>query len=227
MADIGDMDMQREIPVGQAFDPHGIIVIAGCLAVDGDDVVLTEVLAALNLLLGNFRRNGGGLLQNGRRKFVGDVELPDGDFNIDSKVVRMAENLNDSPDRMSSVVGKLKNFHVDDEAVEIFGTIYLDRLHSDAIRRLAGRRHLHSVGYLDPLLNAVFARFDEVAFRADPERADHRLVRSFQDVDNLAVRLAAVLDTADLHDDTITVHGGFGGTLGDVDVALDPLDREV
>ena len=46
MADVGDVDVQREVAVGQAIDPDGIVEIARGFAIDGDDVHAAEIAAA-------------------------------------------------------------------------------------------------------------------------------------------------------------------------------------
>src|SRR3954447_340282 len=49
VADVRNMDLQREMAIGPLFDPDGIVEIARGLAVDGDNIQMAEVAAPTEL----------------------------------------------------------------------------------------------------------------------------------------------------------------------------------
>ena len=51
VADVGDVDVQRVVAVGQPVHPDGVVEIARGFAVDGDDVAAAEIAA-----VGRFHR---------------------------------------------------------------------------------------------------------------------------------------------------------------------------
>ena len=46
MADVGDVDLEGVVAVGEPVHPNGVIEIARGFAIDGDDVEVAEILAA-------------------------------------------------------------------------------------------------------------------------------------------------------------------------------------
>ena len=46
VADVGDVDLEFEVAVGEGLDEDGVVEVAGGFAVDGDDGEVAEVAAA-------------------------------------------------------------------------------------------------------------------------------------------------------------------------------------
>ena len=74
-----------------------------------------------------------GLFEDLGRKLMRDVMLADDDFDVDAEVVRMAQDFDDAADGVVAVFGKFEDFDVDDHAVEIFGTLDVERFDADAV----------------------------------------------------------------------------------------------
>ena len=90
VADVGDVDVQRVVAVGELVDPDGVVEVAGGLAVDGDDRHLAEVAAAFEFLRGDHDGDGLGLLDHLGREAMRQVVLADDDFDVDSEIVGIA-----------------------------------------------------------------------------------------------------------------------------------------
>ncbi len=91
------MDLQLGVAVWQGSDEHGVVEVAGGLAVDGHDRQAAEVFAAgefgggqrRDRLRGAFFRFG----QDVRRKSMRDGVLADDDFDVNPKGIWRAEDL--------------------------------------------------------------------------------------------------------------------------------------
>ena len=96
MGDVGDVDLQFVIVVGQHADENSVVEVAGGFSVDGDDGEIAEVAAALKFA----GRDGGGnvlgFFEHCRREMMRQVEFADGDFYVDAEVVFAAEDFDDT-----------------------------------------------------------------------------------------------------------------------------------
>ena len=102
MADVGDVDVQRVVAVGEAVDPDGVVEIASGFAVDGDDGHLAEIAAAFEIGAAMADGHRLRLLDDLRRKLVRQVMLADDDLDIDAEIVGVAQDFDHAADRRSS-----------------------------------------------------------------------------------------------------------------------------
>src|SRR5215472_9168395 len=119
LPDVGDVHLQLEIVGGQHSDEDGSVEVAGCFSVDGDDGQRAEVAAPLEFVSGD---GGGNLLcffQSGRGEVVGEMELADGDFDVDAEVVFAAEDLDYFSSRALCSARPVSDFDVDGYAFEV------------------------------------------------------------------------------------------------------------
>src|SRR6266571_5559750 len=100
--------------------------------------------------------------------------LADHDLDVDAEIVRTAEDLDDAADGGLAAFRILEKLHVDDQAFHLGYFRDGDRLDADAVGGLAGGGNLHALGDLDPLLNALVVRGDEVPLATDVEFANYR-----------------------------------------------------
>ncbi len=93
VAHIGDVDLERIIAVRHAIHPDRIVEIARRLAIDGHDVQRAIILASGQLILADDVGKSLRLLQNLRRKMMGDVMFPDHDLDVDAEIDPTVEDL--------------------------------------------------------------------------------------------------------------------------------------
>ena len=100
VADVGDVDLQLGVAVGQRTDEDGVVEVLGGFAVDGDDGKPAEVFALGELLAS---KSGDGLFgfcfgfrKDVRWELVRDVVLADDDFYVHTEGVRRAEDFDDA-----------------------------------------------------------------------------------------------------------------------------------
>ncbi len=100
LGDVGDVDLEFEIVVGEDADEDGVVEVAGGFSVDGDDGERAEVAAVAEFVAGDC---GGDLLrffERGGGEMVREVEFADDDFYVDAEVVFAAEDFDDSAARV-------------------------------------------------------------------------------------------------------------------------------
>ena len=101
------------------------------------------------------------------------------------------------------------------------------RLHADAVHGRTGRRKLHALGNLDPLLDAIVVRHHVLAAPTDAELADHRGCARFRTLTISPSARPPGLDARNPHHHAVAVHSLFGGLGRDEDVALNSFDGPV
>src|SRR5713101_3618059 len=153
--------------------------------------------------------------------------LADHDLDVDAEIVRTAEDLDDAAYGGLAPFRILEKFHVDDQAFHLGHFRDGDGLDADAVGGLAGGGNFHALGDLDPLLNALVVRGDEVPRAPDMEFADHGGMGPRQHLENFSIGAAIGLDAGDPHQGAVAVHGAARGTGGDVDIALDAFDGTI
>ena len=181
VADVGDVDIQGVVAVGEAVHPYGVVEITGGYAIDGDDVERAEILAAGELVGANDVREALGLFQDFRGKFMGDMMLADDDLDVHAEIVRMAQDFDDAADGVLAIFGKFDNFHVHDHAVQIFGPADMDGSDANAVWIFRSRRQFHAFRNFDPLADAIVVRDNEGSALAEAKLADYSLVGAAQD----------------------------------------------
>ncbi len=228
MAYIGDVDVQRIIPIGQTIYPDGVIEIARRLAIDGDDGHVAEIAPSFQLGGGDGVRNGLSLLQHFGRELMRQVMLADDDFDIHSEIAGAAQNLDHAAHWPRSLLGILQQFDVHDHAGEIFHRLHLHRSNADAVRPGGGRsaaRKFHAIGNIDPLVDPAIGGNHVAAAAADFELTDHRGVGALQHLDDFAIGAPTGLDARNSDDHAVAVHGALGLFRRKEDIACDPLHR--
>ena len=119
LRDVGDVDLQFEIVVGEHANEDGVVEIAGGFSVDGDDGKIAEVTAATEFGRGDRCGNALRLFECRCREMVWEMEFADGDFDVDAEVVFAAEDLDDASARVLRGAGPVGDFYVDDYAFEV------------------------------------------------------------------------------------------------------------
>ena len=100
VADIGDVDLELPVSVGERLDENGVVEVAGGFAVDGHDGEAAEVLAESQFFVGEggdgLGGGVGGFCQDVGGEDVGEMVLADDDLDVDTEVVGVAENFEDA-----------------------------------------------------------------------------------------------------------------------------------
>ncbi len=96
VGDVGDVDAQPEVAVGQALDRDGVVEVAGVLAVDGHDGAGAEVGAPDQVVRMDGDVTGPGLGDRVGRMVVGDAVLAQHHFGVDARVVERAQHFDDA-----------------------------------------------------------------------------------------------------------------------------------
>src|ERR1700691_890073 len=113
------MDLQLEIAVVEMAHNDGVVEIARCLSVDSDDGQGAEVAAMVKFC----RRDDGWdvlrLFQRGCGKMMRQMELADGDLDVDAEVVLPSQNLNDSAPRTLRGRWPVSNLNVNHHAFKV------------------------------------------------------------------------------------------------------------
>ncbi len=112
---IGNVDLQLEVAVGQVAHGDGVVEVARCLAVDGDDREAAKVAAMAEFACGNDFFDALRLVQHGVRKAMRDVVLADDDLDVDAEIVFVTEYLDYAAARWRVRRRPLGDFDVDDD----------------------------------------------------------------------------------------------------------------
>ncbi len=227
VADVGDVNVQRETPVLQLVHPHGVVEIAGGFAVDGDNRHGAEIASRRQFLFGYGRGNGASLVEDRTREFVRDMMLADHDLDVHAEIIRIAENLDHAPHRIVATLWEFEDLDIHDHAVHVFRAGHRHRFCTYTIGVFVRFGDLHAGDDFDPLLDTIVERDHVVAPAAGAELAHHGGVRAFENAHDLAVSAAVRLDPQDPDDHAVTVHGLRCRIPGYEDVALYEFERPV
>ena len=226
VADVGDVDLERVVAVGEPVHPDGVVEVARGFAVDGDDVERAEVGAGGDFAGGDGGVEARGLLDHLGRELVGQVVLADDDFDVHAEVVGVAEDFDDAARSALAALRELEDFGIHDHAVEFFGR---EGFGGDGADAVLGRRggDFEPFGDFDPGRDAVVMGDDDVAAAARAKLADDGGVRAFEDLEDAALGAAGGIRAGDADEHAVAVHGLRGGGRGEVDVALDAFDGAI
>ena len=119
LRDVGDVDVQLEIVVGQHADEDGVVEVAGSLSVDSDDRKRAEVAAAVKFGGGNGCGDLLRFFERGCGEMVRQMEFADDDFDVDAEVIFAAKDFQDASARGLPRRGPVGDFDVDDYAFEV------------------------------------------------------------------------------------------------------------
>ena len=207
VADVGDVDVQGVVAVGEVVHPDGVVEVAGGFAVDGDDVEGAEVAAGGDFVGGDDGAHRLGLLEHLGGEAVRQVVLADDDFDVDAEVASRPRISMTRPVVVPSPLGEVDDLDVDDHAVEVVGVAVFGGGGADAVvgGRLAGE--FEPVGDLDPLLDAGLAGDDVVGVAAGAELADDGGVGALEDLDDFAFGAAIAAGVGDAGQHAVAVHG--------------------
>src|SRR6185312_6031365 len=167
MADVGDVDLQRPMPVSQRLNPHGVVEITRRFAVDGHDIQFAKVAAAGEFVRGNRPGNGAGLFQNIIRKAMRNMVRPDEDLDVDAEIAGQPQNLDDPADWTIAIFTEIHDFRGDDHAFEIVDAVHNDRGCAHAIDGDLSRGKSHVFRNLDPLAEPLVVRNHEISLTAN------------------------------------------------------------
>ena len=210
---VRDMHVQGEVAVGKAIHPHGVVKVAGRLAVDGHDVVGAKVFAPRQFQRPDLAIDGAGLIENVRRESMRDVVFADDDLNVDAEIIGAPEHFDDTPNGGLAFGGKLNHLRFHDVAVQIFGRLDLGWWLGNAYA-IGQRWQRVQRGNLDPLVNPVVMRLNKAPALVDAKFADDRGVRPLRDADDVALGPSVSPEANDARRDLVSVHrlgGGIGG----------------
>src|SRR5579872_1996242 len=216
LRDVGNVDLQLEIIVGQHADQDGVVEIAGSFAIDGNDRQSAEVATAAEFRAWDRRGHLLRFFERGRGKMMREMEFADDDFDVDAEVVFAAEDFDDASAGRLSGRGPVGDLYVDDCAFEVGPVIVAGDFVAE-----------HAVdGLFLPLRPLRSLRFKLFCGRDQRARRGFRTLHSFRDHDFLGdlrvdgfdiVAAAAVVEDAD--------NGGMGAVYRADDAALGPAVR--
>ena len=115
------MSVEHEIAGRKHVHPNGIIEVTRCIAIDRNNVQVSEVPAAVQFPAGNHCGNLLGLIDHLGRETVRKVVLADDDFH--------------TPHRVLSVPGVPEQLRVHDHAIELARVRDFERRSADAVGR--------------------------------------------------------------------------------------------
>ncbi len=117
--DIGDVDLQFEIPIVQP--PHGdcVIEVACRLAINGNDGEVAEVPAMVQFARRDDRLKRLGLRENVGREAMRNMELVDDDLDVDTEIVFVTEDLDHAAPWILRGGGPFRDLDIDDYTFEI------------------------------------------------------------------------------------------------------------
>ena len=96
VSDVGDMNSQEKVAVVEDLNLHRIVEVTGRLAIDSDDVFVSEIGPARDRSLGHLDWNALCFLEDVLRKRVRKLVLGDNDAHIDTGLIHLPQNLGDS-----------------------------------------------------------------------------------------------------------------------------------
>src|SRR5579863_542854 len=118
LGNVGDVNVQFEIIVGQLADEDGVVEVASGFSVDGDDGEVAEVAAVLEFAGRDDRGNRLRFLESGGWKMMREMKFADDDFDVDAEVVFATEDLDNFAACALGGGGPVGEFDVDDYAFE-------------------------------------------------------------------------------------------------------------
>src|SRR5207302_2879573 len=92
LSNVGDVDLQFEIVIGEHADQDCVVEVAGGFSIDGDDRERAEVAAVAEFGAGNGGRDLLRFFQSGGGKMMREMEFADNDFDVDAEIVFAAED---------------------------------------------------------------------------------------------------------------------------------------
>ena len=99
MRHVRDVHREAPVPVRQALDRHGVVVVARGLGIDGDGRPRAEVGPAPDLGLPDLPRHALGFRFDLRREGVGELVLGHDDLEVHAGILEPAEHLQHAPGR--------------------------------------------------------------------------------------------------------------------------------
>src|SRR5262249_2478140 len=160
MSNVGDVDMEFVVSVGQVIHKHGVVKIPSGFAVDGHNGQVPIVVAALQFAVRDSGVELLGLLANRLGEDVTDMVLANDDLNIDAKIILAAQDLHYAATWALGGRWPLDDFDFNYETFEI---VSLARLvwHSPGGRRTG------------PVLPGLGLRHPRLRLSVDPRRRLH------------------------------------------------------
>ena len=144
-------------------DENSVVEVLGGFAVDGNDGQLAKIAAAGGFLLVQVS-GGARLLENLGRENMGQMMLADDDFDVHTKIVFPAQDLDDPAARGTGRGRPVGDFHVDHHALQVRSGVETilraDILTNDAMWSCSacGRRLLQAKGDEDGLGHPLIER---------------------------------------------------------------------
>ncbi|MCY1521501.1 hypothetical protein D9M68_563150 [compost metagenome] len=179
---------------------HGVVEVAGVLAVDGDERHVGEVDAALLVGGAHLLGQGLGLRQALRGKLMRHAVLAHGDLDFHAGIVDITEHFHHAAHRLHIAVG------------------ILDQLDTDHLphARLALRLGRDQ----DVLADALVLGRDHQHAALAEQPPDHEAVGALDDLDDLPFGPAAAVIAHHAHLRTVVVHGLLQFALGQEDIVF-------
>ena len=121
-AHIGDVDLKLGVAVREFTHQHGIVEVARCLAIDGDDGQAAKVFAYIEVFGGQgsdgLLRLLGGFGQHCRWKRMRQMVLANNDLDIDAEGIRRTKHLDQASARRPAGRGETRNLDIDRQTFE-------------------------------------------------------------------------------------------------------------
>ena len=197
VADVGNVDAQAKMAVGQTDDVDGIVQVLGIFAVDGDELAVTVIAAPC--FQGDRRIDLGGFLLDVVREIERQTVAGHDDLDVQVLVAVIAEDFRHFPFGFAPFFRPLGD--LDQDAGTATGAAGLVEGHVDV--------------FADPFV----VRRDEGAVLFQLERAHQGLVGPFDDgYDFPFLFVPAVAAVQDADRDLIVVHGRMAVLFGNIHV---------
>ena len=198
--DIGNVDSQAVVAIGELLDVHGVVEVLGVLPVDRDYGNFTKIRSPGEVIGPDLCGDLRGLLDHLGREFVPQLMLADDDLDIDVGIADIAEDLDDA------ALGIARPFRV---------------LGDLGINHLAGLGAVElGLGNIQVEAQAGIEGLDVPEVFGALESADDVLPRSLEQANDFPLHLAAAAHALLAGDDQVAVHGGAHTAAGDVEVGL-------
>ena len=205
VADVGDVDAQSEMAVGQADDVDGIVQVLGIFTVDGDELAVAVIAAPF--FQGDRRVDLGGFLLDVVREVERQAVAGHDDLDIQVLVAVIAEDFRHFPFGFAPFFGPLGD--LDQDAGTAAGAAGLVE------------------GHVDVFADAFVVRRDEGAVFFQLERTDQGLVDPFDDgYDFPFLFMTAIAAVQDADRDLIVIHGRMAVLFGNVYVLRQVLAED-
>src|SRR5262249_4685843 len=156
---------------------------------------------------------------------VRQMMFADDDFDVHAEIVGVAEDLDHASGGRLAAVAIVEQLDVHHHAIELLDAACSAPSNADAVHSRTGRRNFHTLGDVDPLLDALVLRLHVAAAPADVELADDGGMGTPQHLDHVPVGASIGFDACDTDHHAIAMHRLLRFLGRQENVTLDAFDR--